>query len=154
MRGRLLLAVGAAVLAAAVAVVVVVVFTRGSERKLTRAEYVGRLDAICEEFGAKLADIPSPVGLTNPTLIAKSIENALPLVRERVEQGRAVPAPVELEARAETMFARATEALARLEAAGDAARSGDLQRSAVAVGEWVSVSLQVSELAAEIGVTC
>lgn len=149
---RFLLPAAAVTLAGVAAVVVVLLFRGGEE--LTRGEYTARIKAICEEYDAKLRDVPSPVGLANSELIAQSVDRALTLIRERGERYRAVPVPDGIDARVATLFARSGEAMGRLEAAREAARAGKLRESAAAVGEFVSLSHEAERLARELGIEC
>jgi hypothetical protein len=120
----------------------------------TKAEYLARVNALCRTYNAKLADIPSPLGLANPELISQSIGRALPLVEERAEKVRALEAPDELRPTLSRLFDSSDIALDDLRRSKQAADDGDLRASATALGEFVAHSDEAHQIGLGLGFRC
>jgi hypothetical protein len=144
-----------AVVAAAVSGAVIAGFViLGGEDSLGRQEYLKRVNAICRDYNARLADVPSPAGLADPNLISRSIARALPLVEERAEKVRAIEPPAELRPTVARLFDAADIALADLRRSKEAADNGDLRPSATALGAFLAHSDDAHQIGLRIGFRC
>lgn len=150
-RGTLLFIATVLVVGGGVAAAIVLVFTRSSS--LTRAEYVGRVNVVCKEMNARLAQIPAPL-VGNPTQTAQSISDALPLVEERATRVREIPPPAELEADVDRMFAASDRATALLREAKREGERGDIRASATAFGAFLGSSDEAHQVSLAIGFAC
>ena len=155
MTRRFQLALGALGLAVAgaVAAALVLVFSGGGG-KLTKAEYIAKVNAVCRDYNEKLAGIQAPIGLANLQAIAQSICRALPLVEERAAKARKIEPPDELAPRVRHMFALSDQAIGQLRASRQAALAGKLRDSAVVLGRFLEISGEAHRLALHIGLSC
>jgi hypothetical protein len=153
-REYILSAAASLAVAAAVAILLITLLRDGGEAKLTRAEYVARVDAVCRDYNRRLARIPAPVAVGNPQAVAQSIEGALPLVEERAARAKAIAPPPELAARVQQVFSLSDTAIAELRAARAAADAGSLERSAGALGRFLAAADEARRAAAAIGLNC
>jgi hypothetical protein len=153
-RAYILAAAGLLAVAAAVLILLVILLGDGGEAKLTRAEYIARVDAVCRDYNRRLARIPAPVAVGNPQAVAQSIDQALPLVEERAARAKAIAPPPELADDVREVFSLSDTAIAELRSARAAADAGSLERSARALGRFLAAAEQARRVAAAIGLNC
>jgi DNA-binding PucR family transcriptional regulator len=153
-RAYVLTAAVSLAVAATLAIVLIVLLRNGGEAKLTRAEYIARVEAVCRDYNRRLARIPAPVAVGNPQAVAETIDRALPLVEERAATAKAIAPPPELAARVEQVFSRSDRAIAELRSARAAAHAGSLERSARALGRFLAASDDARRAAVAIGLNC
>jgi hypothetical protein len=153
-RAYILTGAASLAVAAAVAIVLVILLGDGGEAKLTRAEYIARVDAVCRDYNRRLARIPAPVAVGNPDAVARSIERALPLVEERAARAKAIAPPPELAAQMQRVFSLSDTAIAELRSARAAADAGSVERSARAVGRFLAAAGEARSAALAIGLNC
>jgi hypothetical protein len=153
-RGYILTAAASLAVAAAVAILLIILLGDGAEAKLTRAEYIARVDAVCRDYNRRLARIPAPVAVGNPQAVAQSIDRALPLVEERAARAKAIAPPPELADDAEQVFFLSDTAIAELRSARAAADAGSLERSARAFGRFLAAADEAHRVAVAIGLNC
>jgi hypothetical protein len=153
-RAYILAAAGLLAVAAAVLILLVILLADGGEAKLTRAEYIARVDAVCRDYNRRLARIPAPVAVGNPQAVAQSIDQALPLVEERAARAKAIAPPPELADDVREVFSLSDTAIAELRSARAAADAGSLERSARALGRFLAAAEQARRVAAAIGLNC
>jgi hypothetical protein len=153
-RGYVLTAAASLAVAAGLAIVLVVLLRDDGEEKLTRAEYIARVEAVCRDYNRRLARIPAPIAVGNPQAVAESIGRALPLVEERAAAAKAITPPPELAARVEQVFSLSDMAVAELRSARAAADAGSLKRSARALGRFLAASDEARSAAVAIGLNC
>jgi hypothetical protein len=87
-RGYILPTAASLAVAAAVAILLIILLDDDGEAKLTRAEYIARVEAVCRDYNRRLARVPAPVAVGNPQAVAQSIDQALPLVEERAARAK------------------------------------------------------------------
>jgi hypothetical protein len=153
-RAYVLTAAVSLAVAAMLAIVLIVLFRNGGEAKLTRADYIARVEAVCRDYNRRLARIPAPVAVGNPQAVAESIDRALPLVEERAAKARAIAPPPELAARVQQVFVLSDTAMAELRSARAAADAGSVKRSARALGRFLAASDDARRAAVAIGLNC
>jgi hypothetical protein len=153
-RAYVLTAAVSLAVAATLAIVLIVLLRNGGEAKLTRAEYIARVEAVCRDYNRRLARIPAPVAVGNPQAVAESIDRAMPLVEERAAKARAIAPPPELAARVEQVFVLSDTAMAELRSARAAADAGSVKRSARALGRFLAASDDARRAAVAIGLNC
>jgi hypothetical protein len=153
-RGYILTAAASLAVAAALAILLVIVLSDDGGAKLTRAEYIARVEAVCRDYNRRLARIPAPVAVGNPQAVAQSIAQALPLVEERAARAKAITPPPDLANRAQQVFARSDKAITELRSARAAAAAGSLRRSARAMGRFLAAAEDARRAAAAIGLNC
>jgi hypothetical protein len=153
-RAYVLTAAAALAVAAGLAIVLMVFLRNDGEAKLTRAEYIARVEAVCRDYNRRLARIPAPIAVGNPQAVAESIGRALPLVEERAAAAKAIAPPPELAARVERVFSLSDTAIAELRSARAAADAGSLRRSARALGRFLVASEDARRAAVAIGLNC
>jgi hypothetical protein len=144
----LAIAAGAAATVAGVAVLVL-----DGEEPLSEHVYIARVDTVCRELNAKLADIPAP-SIGNPAAISRSIAQALPLVEERVRRVQAIEPPPELRPQAEAMFAASNRALQELRRAKRLDDADDLRGSATALGAFLFHRDEAHRISLNLGLVC
>jgi hypothetical protein len=153
-RGYILTVAASLAVAAALAILLIVLLGDGGDAKLTRAEYIARVEAVCRHYNRRLARIPAPVAVGNPQAVAQSIDQALPLVEERAARAKAIVPPPELADDVEQVFSRSDTAIAELRAARAAAEAGSLERSARLLGLFLATSDDAKRAAEAIGLNC
>ena len=153
-RAFVLTAAASLAVAAGLAIVLVILLRNGGEEKLTKAEYIARVEAVCRDYNRRLARIPAPIAVGNPRAVAESIGRALPLVEERAAAAQAIAPPPELAARVEQVFSLSDTAIAELRSAHRAAEAGSLKRSARALGRFLVASDDARSAAVAIGLNC
>jgi hypothetical protein len=153
-RGYILTAAASLAVAAALAILLVVLLGDSGEAKLTRAEYIARVEAVCRDYNRRLARIPAPVAVGNPQAVAESIGRALPVVEERAVRAKAIAPPPELAPRVRQVFVLSDAAIAELRSARAAAEAGSLKRSARALGRFLAAAEEARRVAETIGLNC
>jgi hypothetical protein len=153
-REYILAAAGLLAAAAAVTILLIVLLDDGDEPKLTRAEYLARVEAVCRDYNRRLARIPAPIAVGNPQAVAASIDQALPLVEARAAKAKAITPPPELAPRVQQVFTLSDRAIAELRSARAAADAGSLKRSARALGRFLAASDNARRAADAIGLNC
>jgi hypothetical protein len=153
-REYILAAAGFLAVAAAVAILLIILRDDGDEPKLTRAEYIARVEAVCRDYNRRLARIPAPIAVGNPQAVAASIDQALPLVKARAAKAKAIVPPPELAPRVRQVFTLSDRAIAELRSARAAADAGSLKRSARALGRFLAASDNARRAADAIGLNC
>jgi hypothetical protein len=153
-REYILIAAASLAVAAALAILLIILLGDGGEAKLTRAEYIARVEAVCRDYNRRLARIPAPVAVGNPQALAESIDRALPLVEERAARAKAIAPPPELAARVQQVFVLSDTAIAELRSARAAADAGSLKRSARAFGRFLAAAEEARRVAVTIGLNC
>lgn len=143
---------GLVALAAGVAGGLVLAFGRGDGGP-SREEYVAEVEEICKTYEARLAAI-APPDITIPASVVQSVDEALPLVRERVAAARAAEAPDELKERIDRFFVLSDRAIRQLERLRRAAQARDLPRSADALDAYVRARDAARAEADRIGLRC
>lgn len=113
-RGRLVLALLAALVAAGAAAGVVLAFRHGHDDRLTRSAYLRRATAICEAYGKRLDRIPPPLDPASPGAVYESIGLALPLLRRQSAEIRALRPPRALQENVDQFFALTDHSLRQL----------------------------------------
>ncbi len=122
--------------------------TETEPRRLSKAEYVRRADAVCAEYDRRLARLPKP---RNVEALVDVVDEALPIAREGIAKLRALEPPADLEPAVERWLERNDENVERMEMLRDAAGEGNrlrVQRIASAAAEN---EREADELARQIG---
>ncbi len=155
MRRRLVIVVVGAALGVGVGAGVLALVALGDDgpSKAERA-YIARVDAICRRDNVALAQVPSPLGLANPTLIAQLVDKALPLAERRARRVATIEPPASIRSRVDGLFVASDRALADLRAVRAAGRRDDLQGSLAALGRFVGDSDEAHAIGVEIGLHC
>jgi hypothetical protein len=153
-RGYILAAAASLAVAAALVILLIIRLGNGGEAKLTRAEYIARVEAVCRDYNRRLARIPAPVAVGNPEAVARSIERALPLVEERAARAKAIAPPPELADRVRQVFALSDTAIGELRSARAAADGGSVRRAARALGRFLAAAEEARTVALTIGLNC
>lgn len=146
----------AAFLAVAGGIAAAIVLATGGAHgaTLTRAEYLARVEAICDRHGKRLDRIAPPTDLSSPGSVFESISLALPVLREQAEEARKLRPPRELQPQLRRFFALTDRSLDRLAAARNAAGRRELFPMARALTEFSIWRNAAKRLARQIGFHC
>jgi hypothetical protein len=153
MRRRLVILGVAAAAGVGAGVVAIVPLGEDGPSKAKRT-YIGRVDEICRRDNLTLAQLPSPLGLANPALIAQLVDKALPVVERRARSVAAIEPPSSIRSKVDALFAASDRALADLRAARATGRRDDLRGSLAALGRFVGDSDTAHAIGVEIGLHC
>ncbi|HEY7692599.1 MAG TPA: hypothetical protein VH816_09670 [Gaiellaceae bacterium] len=139
-------------IAVAVAVAIVLVASTGSSKAApTRAEYFGKVAAICRFYGPKLDKIPPPIDVTIPAEITESVRKVEPILRAEAEAVRRLRPPRELRAQLARWNELNRQSIAKLGEALRAAEKTDLRGIQVAYVEFVVTGAKAQKLGHAIG---
>jgi hypothetical protein len=139
-------------IAVAVAVAIVLVASTGSSKAApTRAEYFGKVAAICRFYGPKLDKIPPPIDVTIPAEITESVRKVEPILRAEAEAVRRLRPPRELRAQLARWNELNRQSIAKLGEALRAAEKTDLRGIQVAYVEFVVTGAKAQNLGHAIG---
>jgi len=152
MRGTVIVAAGAIVVAAGVAVGVALAF-RGSGSAPTPEEYLARADAVCVRYARRM-DAIAPPDPTSPADVVASVSKALPILRAQADAVRRIRPPHELEQRVRVFFVRTDRSLAALAAQLAAARRNDVAAMKARFGDWLTASTAAQEASRRVGYRC
>ncbi len=96
--------------------------------RLSRAEYVEKADATCRKYEQKLEALERELGAAKgPDDVARTIERALPVVRDGARELRELEPPAELEREAKRWLRSNERSVEKLEELRDAAKENDLR---------------------------
>jgi hypothetical protein len=151
-RRRLGVALACAAVAVVVAVAVVLVASTGSSKATpTRAEYFGRVAAICRFYGPKLDKVPPPIDVTIPAEITESVRKVEPILRAEAAAVRRLEPPRELRAKLAQWNELNRRSIAKLGEALRAADRTDLRGIQVAYVAFVVTGAKAQKLGHAIG---
>ncbi len=145
-------ALACAVVAVVVAVAIVLIANTGSSKAApTRAEYFGKVAAICRLYGPKLDKVPPPIDVTIPAEITESVRKVEPILRAEAEAVRRLEPPRELRATLARWNELNRRSIAKLGEALRAAKRTDLRGIQVAYVEFVVTGAKAQKLGHAIG---
>lgn len=147
-------AAAALVVAACIAAVVVLVATGSNEKEPTRADYLARVDAICEAYGKRLDKIPPPTDPASPGAVYDSINAALPVLREQTSRVRALKRPRELRQKLDPFFAWTDRSLDELATARQDAHDRRLFPMVQAISRFETDRNKAKRFARSVGFRC
>lgn len=150
---RALWALGFVAIAAGIAGGLALAFGRRGDDGASRADYLAEVAAICKRYEPALSRI-APPDITIPGSVVQSVDAALPLIRERVAETRAVEPPKELQPRVEGFLSLTDRATQRLVELRRVAKTRDLARSANALNSYVRARNAARAEADRIGFRC
>jgi hypothetical protein len=145
-------AVGLAV--AGLTATLIVVVAGGAGARPTRAQYLARAQAICQEVGYKLDLIAPPTDPASVGNFYESIGKALPLLKDQERRIHALTEPPELEAKLDRFFALTDKSLAALEEARSQAAKRALFPMVQALARFETYRDRAKLLARGIGFKC
>ena len=140
-------------LAAAAATLAVLGFAAcGGEDRLSREEYLEQADATCRKYEERLKPLEDKLQQTDSTEEAAAvIDDAVPVVREGVDELKKLKPPEELEGQVDEWLKLNEENTKTLEQLGDAAEAGDEARIGELAQEAEANEQRGDDLAREIG---
>jgi hypothetical protein len=147
-------AAAAAAAVAGITATLVVVFAGGAGAKPTRAEYLARAQAICQEVGHKLDLITPPTDPASVGNFYESIGKALPLLTDQERRIRALSEPTELRPRLDRFFALTDRSLAALAEARRQAAQRALFPMVQALARFETFRDRAKLIAHDIGFKC
>lgn len=127
MRAFLLLAVAAAALVAG--------GCGSKDRRLTKAEFVKRANAICAKYEQRVRSRMAGIPAGNEKQLASSIEKVLPVIRKGNDELRSLKPPETLQARFDRWMGIADAEVAAASKLHDALRKSDQKAIQAAFGE-------------------
>ena len=140
-----------AILTAAVAAVLVLVFSADSRAEPTKAQYLGRVAAICRVYGPQLDRIVPP-DASGTGDVVEAIGLALPLVRAQEREVRALEKPGELSTRLARWFDLQDRRVEMLEKALRAAQRQDFLAVGVAYVDFSLSGPEAARLGSALGI--
>jgi hypothetical protein len=150
-RSRLLVWIGAVVVAGGVAASIILAFSGSSQAAPTKAEYFARVARICAVYGPKLDRITPPNDVSIPGEVVTPLERVIPLLRAETAEVQALKLPRELAARIESWLALKARVITSLERTLHAAEAPDIARTAVAYLAFQKLARQTASAGHAIG---
>jgi hypothetical protein len=145
-------ALACAAVAIVVATVIVLVANTGSSKAApSRAEYFGKVAAICRKYGPRLDKVPPPIDVTIPSEITESVRKVEPILRAEAEAVRRLEPPRELRKQLARWNELNLRSIAKLGEALRAAAKTDLRGIQVAYVEFVVTGAKAQKLGHVIG---
>jgi hypothetical protein len=145
-------ALACAAVAIVVATVIVLVANTGSSKAApSRAEYFGKVAAICRKYGPRLDKVPPPIDVTIPSEITESVRKVEPILRAEAEAVRRLEPPLELRKQLARWNELNLHSIAKLGEALRAAAKTDLRGIQVAYVEFVVTGAKAQKLGHVIG---
>jgi hypothetical protein len=132
----------------------VVVLAGGAGAKPSRAEYLTRAQAICQEIGKKLDLIAPPTDPASVGNFYESIGKALPLLREQERRIRALKEPPELRPKLARFFALTDRGLSALAEARRQAANRALFPMVQALARFETYRNRAKLIAHAVGFKC
>jgi hypothetical protein len=119
---------------------------------VTRGEWAGEADAICAKYERRLESLGTAEALPE---LARLLDRAIGLLEDEHRELSALEAPEGDEERVRRLLAHVQGTITAGKKARDAARRGDEQAVAVAIGESESTAAQARHVARDLGArTC
>jgi hypothetical protein len=135
-----------------VAVAIVLIANTGSSKAApTRAEYFGKVAAICRLYGPKLDKVPPPVDVSIPSEITESVRKVEPILRAEAEAVRRLEPPRALRKQLAQWNELNRRSIAKLGEALRAAEKTDLRGIQVAYVAFVVTGAKAQKLGHAIG---
>lgn len=150
-RWFLTLGSGCAVIAGVVVAVVLLVFSGSSQAAPTKAQYFGKIAAICRVYGPQLNKVPPPTDIAIPGVVVTSVSKALPILTKMTARLHEVRPPAELESKVARWLTLDDKALVSLKESLKLAREPYLSRMGVAYIGFLKNSQAAKHLGAQIG---
>ena len=125
-RYRVALVAAALVAAGALAAGIVLASAGGKHARPGRAEYLARVEAICQRYGRQLDRIPPPADIAIYGEVLEPVRTALPVLKAQEREIRRLKTPRELEDRLARFFALSERSIAGLELTLRGIRAQDL----------------------------
>ena len=123
------------------------------DNTLGRTAYVAQLQQLCREAGRKLAQVPAPSN-SDPRALARSIGQALPVLRQAVEDEEKLEPPPELQDRAKRAFDLSEESVRALEESRRRAAAGDGPGALRALTQFEQVRDRARAAGLALGLRC
>jgi hypothetical protein len=151
-RHRVLVGIASAALAIVVAVAIVLIANTGSSKAApTRAEYLGKVAAICRKYGPQLDKIPPPIDVSIPSEITEAVRKVEPILKAEAAAVRRLEPPRELRTKLAQWNELNRRSIAKLGEALRAAEKTDLRGIQVAYVEFVVTGAKAQKLGHAIG---
>jgi hypothetical protein len=120
----------------------------GGSRRLSKAEYAKRADAICTKYNAKLKALARPTGISE---LPAYVDRALPLARKGDDELRALKPPKNEERTAKEWLDQNDSVVGSMERLRDAAKKGDRVGIQTALNEATATNRTANGLAHRLG---
>jgi hypothetical protein len=126
----------------------------GTSSPPKQADYLARVQAICEKYARKLDRIPPPADIATPAEIIYSVGAALPILKEQTAKARAVPVPTALQPLVERFFENSQRSLDGLDEALESAKASDFGGLGHGYVQFLRARSAAAAEAAAIGFSC